>query len=55
MRPIQLGLQVFSTEAGVQYQLLMAASTIVTVPVLALFLVFQRYIVETIARSGLKG
>jgi multiple sugar transport system permease protein len=55
VRPIQLGLQVFSTELGTQYQLLMAGSTVVILPVLALFLIFQRHLIETIARSGLKG
>jgi multiple sugar transport system permease protein len=55
IRPVQLGLQVFSTETGVQVQLLMAAATVVTLPVIALFLLFQRYLMDTIARSGLKG
>ncbi len=55
MRPIQFGLSVFSGEAGVRYADLMAASTLVVLPTVIVFLVAQRYFVEGIARTGLKG
>lgn len=55
MRPIQLGLQVFTTENSSAYGQLMAASTLVIAPTVVLFLVAQRYFIEGIARSGLKG
>ena len=55
MRPIQLGLIVFQTEAGGRYAELMAASTMVILPTVAVFLVAQKYFVEGIARTGLKG
>ncbi|MGH2353449.1 MAG: carbohydrate ABC transporter permease [Chloroflexota bacterium] len=55
MRPIQLGLQVFSSEFGSRYAELMAASTLVILPTVALYLVAQRYFVEGIARTGLRG
>jgi multiple sugar transport system permease protein len=55
MRPIQLGLQVFSTDAGGRFAELMAASTMVILPTVLLFVVAQRYLVEGIARTGLKG
>jgi len=55
MRPIQLGLQVFSSDAGSRYAELMAASTLVIAPSVALFLVAQKYLVEGIARTGIKG
>ena len=55
MRPIQLGLIVFQTEAGGQYAELMAATTLVILPTVLAFLVAQKYFVEGIARTGLKG
>jgi len=55
MRPIQLGLHVFNTEFGSRYGELMAASTLVIAPTVILYLVAQRYFIEGIARSGLKG
>jgi multiple sugar transport system permease protein len=55
MRPIQLGLIVFQTEAGGKYAELMAASTLVILPTVVTFLIAQKYFVEGIARTGLKG
>lgn len=55
LRPIQLGLQVFSSDAGSRYAELMAASTLVILPTVVIFLVAQRYFVEGYARTGLKG
>ena len=55
MRPIQLGLIVFQSDAGARYAELMAASTLVIMPTVVVFLVAQKYFVEGIARTGLKG
>ena len=55
MRPIQLGLQVFSSEFGSRYAELMAATTVVMLPTVIALLLAQRYFVEGIARTGLKG
>lgn len=55
MRPIQLGLQAFSSEAGSRYAELMAASTLVILPTVVLYVAAQKYFVEGIARTGLKG
>jgi multiple sugar transport system permease protein len=55
MRPIQVGLKVFQSDANTRYAELMAASAFVMAPTAALFLMAQRYFVEGIARSGLKG
>jgi ABC-type glycerol-3-phosphate transport system permease component len=38
-----------------QYELQMAGSTIAIIPVILLFLVLQRHIVQGVALSGLKG
>lgn len=54
-RTLPWGLQVFTTEAGSYPELLMAASTVVVIPVILLFLVARKYIVRGVARGGLKG
>jgi ABC-type glycerol-3-phosphate transport system permease component len=54
MRPIALGLASFSTEAGMQPQLYMAAATFSIVPVIILFLFVQKQFIEGIARTGIK-
>ncbi|WP_277630854.1 carbohydrate ABC transporter permease [Atopococcus tabaci] len=55
LRTLPVGLQAFTTEAGTQYELLMAASTIVVLPMIVLYLFLQKYIIMGISRSGLKG
>jgi multiple sugar transport system permease protein len=42
-------------ELGSQWALLMAASVIFTIPMIALFFLFQRYFMEGVAHSGIKG
>jgi ABC-type glycerol-3-phosphate transport system permease component len=54
MRPIALGLASFSTEAGMQAQLYMAAATFTIVPVILIFLLVQKQFIEGIARTGIK-
>lgn len=54
-RPIEVGLQTFVSENGVNYPLYSAAAVITVVPVILLFIWLQRYIVESVARSGMTG
>ncbi|MBP8974328.1 MAG: carbohydrate ABC transporter permease [Anaerolineae bacterium] len=54
-RPISYGLYAFTTEAGSEINLLMAASVITLVPVLIIYLIAQRQFTEGIATTGLKG
>lgn len=54
MRTVQLGLQAFVQEAGSDYGALMAASTMVILPVILGYFLAQRQFTEGIARSGLK-
>ncbi len=54
-RPISYGLYAFTTEAGSDINLLMAASVITLVPVLIIYLIAQRQFTEGIATTGLKG
>lgn len=55
MRTLPVGLTAFTTEAGTKYELLMAASTMVILPMLILFFIMQKHIVAGVARSGIKG
>jgi multiple sugar transport system permease protein len=55
IRPIQVGIASFITDAGTQVQLLMAAVTISVVPVILLYLFLQRWFIEGIATVGIHG
>jgi multiple sugar transport system permease protein len=52
---LALGLQTFTTMYGSYYHLMMAASTIVLLPILIVFFFGQKYFIEGVATSGLKG
>ena len=54
-RTLQLGLQVFQDRNNADWALLMAATTLVSLPIVAVFLIGQRYLVQGIALTGLKG
>ncbi len=53
---LALGLQSFqSQQGGTPWQLLMAASVLVILPVVLLFFVAQKTFIEGIATTGMKG
>ena len=52
---LALGLQEFLTQYGARWDLLMAASTVVILPMIVTFLLFQRYFIEGITLTGIKG
>ena len=54
-RVLSIGLQYFASESGTAYHLMMAGATIVVLPLIIIYLVFQKYIIQGIARGGLKG
>jgi multiple sugar transport system permease protein len=54
LRPVMVGIQYFF-QLNVSWGQIMAYSSMITVPVLALFLAFQRSFVNSIASSGVKG
>ncbi len=54
-RTLPLGLYAFITDGGVRYERLMAAATIVVIPIIILFLFARKNIVAGVARGGLKG
>jgi multiple sugar transport system permease protein len=55
LKTIQIGLRMFISQYSAEYGLIMAASVVALIPVLVLFLALQRFFVEGIATSGLKG
>ncbi|MEO0272950.1 MAG: carbohydrate ABC transporter permease [candidate division WOR-3 bacterium] len=54
LRPIQVGLAYFSQGESTNYPALMAASTLAILPLVILFFIAQKQIIESYARSGLK-
>ena len=55
LKTIQLGLRMFIQQYSAEYSLIMAASLVSLVPVILLFLFLQRYFIEGVASSGVKG
>jgi multiple sugar transport system permease protein len=53
--PLSIGLQFYRSEHNVAYTLLMAASTLVVLPLIALFLSFQRFFIEGVTVGSIKG
>ena len=51
---IQLGMKQFATESGSIYSLVMAAAVSATLPLILIFLLGQRYIIEGIASGAVK-
>ncbi|MBG6225855.1 multiple sugar transport system permease protein [Arthrobacter sp. CAN_A2] len=49
------GLSTLQSANAVRYDLLMAGAVVASVPVLALFVFLQRFIIEGVSRSGVKG
>lgn len=55
MRTVQLGLQVFQGEFNIQFNLLMAATLIVSLPLIIMFFAFQKHFVRSLLSSAVKG
>jgi multiple sugar transport system permease protein len=51
---LQPGLAILQDAYNTNYPIVMAGGIIASIPVLILFLLAQRYVVEGVARSGLK-
>ena len=54
LRPVMVGIQYFF-QLNVAWGQIMAYATMITIPVLALFLAFQRSFINSIAATGVKG
>ena len=55
VKTIQLGIRMFISQYSAEYNLIMAASLVALIPVFVLYVSFQRFFVQGIATSGLKG
>jgi multiple sugar transport system permease protein len=55
VRPLALGIGTFKTTPPVQWGDIMAYGALMTLPLLVVFLLFQRYFVQGVASSGVKG
>jgi multiple sugar transport system permease protein len=55
MRTIPLALSYFSGYYGIQYHLLTAAACVSVAPLLILFLILQKQVLQGVAMTGLKG
>ena len=55
MKTVPVGIMTFVGEHGTDYGYLCAGVLVSVIPVMVVYLIFQRYFVEGIATSGLKG
>lgn len=55
VRPLALGIGTFKTTQPVQWGDIMAYAALMTIPLVIIFLIFQRYFVQGVASSGVKG
>ena len=53
--PLSLGLHEFRGEHGSDHGVLMAAATLVTLPVAGMFLLFQRSFLQSLSLTDIKG
>jgi multiple sugar transport system permease protein len=55
VRPLPLGMSIFRSQPPISWGDIMAYALMMTLPLMVAFIVFQRWFVASIARSGLKG
>lgn len=55
MMTLPVGIQLFSSEASTPWNLIMTGASLSVIPLLLIVIIFQRYIIEGIALTGLKG
>ena len=55
LKTIQIGLRMFITQYSAEYGLIKAASVVALIPVLIVFLSLQKYFVQGVASTGIKG
>ncbi len=55
MMPLTVGLSTVTSSFGVQYAQIMASAVLAAIPILLVFAIFQRQIVQGIAGTGIKG
>ncbi len=55
MRTIQLGLQVFRSHHAIQFNQLMAATLVVALPLIIVFILFQKQFIRSLISTSVKG
>lgn len=55
LRTVQLGIQIFFTDPPIKYGPIMAALVFTTLPIILIFLFLQKYYVQGVTSSGIKG
>ncbi len=55
MRTLPIGLTSFSSEGGTEYHLMMAFATMIVLPMILIYFMLQKYIIEGASRTGIKG
>ena len=55
MRVLSYGLMQFQTENGSSYELIMAASCMLVLPIVVVYLILRKYVIEGVTQSGIKG
>jgi len=55
VRPLPLGISIFVAQPPISWGDIMAFALMMTAPLLVAFIVFQRWFVQSVARSGVKG
>ena len=55
LKTVQLGIRMFISQYGADYAWIMAASVCSLIPVVIVFLSCQKFFVEGVAASGIKG
>lgn len=53
--PLSLGLYAFNVQAGANYGMMMAGSLLMTLPVIAVFFFAQKYFIQGVTLTGIKG
>jgi len=54
-QPLMVGMDFFQTQAPIKWGSIMAYAAMVTIPVLITFLLFQKWFVQSVSSSGVKG
>lgn len=54
-RPLMVGMDFFQTQQPIRWGSIMAYAAMVTIPVLIVFLLFQKWFVQSVSSSGVKG
>lgn len=55
MRTLPVALSNFSSEAGTDYHILMAAATMIILPMIILYIILQKHIISGVSKTGIKG